>query len=110
MPGRDDKQPAGERDALTAGCLLFLVLVADAMAGLLVAALLVARGLGRTATGSVPAGAPSADWVPVWSFGALALAVGVTGGVLLRLGDRALGAVQLALCGVSACFALALWP
>jgi hypothetical protein len=37
MPGRNDKQPAGERDALTAGCLLFLMLPADAVAGLLVA-------------------------------------------------------------------------
>ncbi|QIS76095.1 inner-membrane translocator [Streptomyces sp. DSM 40868] len=85
-------------------------MLADAVAGLLVAVLLVARGPGRTATGSLPAGAPSADWAPVWSFGALALVVGVTGGVLLRLGERALGAGRLALCGVPTCFALALWP
>ncbi|MFF9580357.1 inner-membrane translocator [Streptomyces achromogenes] len=86
------------------------MLPADAVAGLLVTVLLRARGLGRTGTGSVPAGAPSADWVPMWSSGALALAIGVTGGVLLRLGDRGLEAVQLALCCVSACFAPALRP
>jgi hypothetical protein len=50
------------------------------------------------------------DWTPVWSFGALALAVGVTGGVLLRLGHRGLGAVQLALCGVLACSVLVVRP
>ncbi|MFF5471728.1 inner-membrane translocator [Streptomyces achromogenes] len=111
MPGRDGKRPAGERDALTTtGCLLFLMLPADAVAGLLAAVLLMARGLGRTDTGSVPAGPPSAGRVPMGSSGALALAAGVTGGVLLRLGGRGLGAVQLALCCVSACFAPALRP
>ncbi|MEU3526666.1 hypothetical protein AB0E62_22830 [Streptomyces sp. NPDC038707] len=48
------------------------MLPTDAAAGLLVAVLLMARGLSRTDTGSVPVGEPSADWTPVWSSGALA--------------------------------------
>jgi hypothetical protein len=74
MPERDDKQPSDGEDALTAGCLLLLVLVADAAAGFLVLLLLAARGLGRMGAGSgqVPAGAPPADWAPLLHFGALA--------------------------------------
>jgi hypothetical protein len=109
---RDDEQPSDGEDALTAGCLLLLMLVADAAAGFLVVLLLAARGLGRTDAGSgqVPAGAPPADWGPLLYFGALALAVGVTGVLLLRIGHRFLGAVQLVLCTVLAGHALGSWP
>ncbi|MFE9446721.1 inner-membrane translocator [Streptomyces sp. NPDC006602] len=109
--------PAGKRssrwaDALTAGCLLLLVLVADAAAGLLVVIVLALRGLGRmdAGAGQLPAGRPPADWTPVLCFGALALAVGVTGVVLLRLGHRVTGALQLALCLVLAGEVLWAWP
>jgi hypothetical protein len=108
MTEPDDKHPPGETDAFTAGCLLLLVLVADVAAGLLVFILLAARGLGRTDAGSRPAAAdsPPADWTPVLGFGVLALAVGVTAFALLRLGHRAIGAVQLVFCVVVAGHAL----
>ncbi|WDV55394.1 inner-membrane translocator [Streptomyces coeruleorubidus] len=112
MPEHDDKQPSTGNDALTAGCLLLLVLVADAAAGFLVVLLLAARGLGRMDAGSgqTPAAALPADWAPLLSFGALALAVGVTGVLLLRLGHPIIGAVQLVLCIVLAGHALGSWP
>ena len=75
MPEHADKQPSDETSALTAGCLLLLVLVADVAAGLLVA-----------------------------------LALGVTAVVLLRIGNRGIGAVQLTLCVFLAVHALRSWP
>lgn len=107
-----DKRPSGWADAATAGCLLLLVLVADVAAGLLVVIVLAVRGLGRidAGAGRPAAGQPPADWTPVWCWGALALAVGVTGVMLLRLGHRVTGVVQLALCVVLAGGALWAWP
>ncbi|MEU0192766.1 inner-membrane translocator [Streptomyces afghaniensis] len=112
MPERADKQPSAGNDALTAGCLLLLVLVADAAAGFLVLLLLSVRGLGRmdACAGQPPGCAPPTDWAPLLCFGALALAVGVTGVLLLRLGPRFIGAVQLVLCIVLAGHALRSWP
>ncbi|MFF5968705.1 inner-membrane translocator [Streptomyces collinus] len=107
-----DKHHPNGADAFTAGCLLLLVLVADVAAGLLVFIVLAARGLRRTDAGSPPAVAdsPPADWTQVLGFGVLALAVGVTGLALLRLGHRGIGAVQLALCVVVAAHALTIRP
>ncbi|MGA5138262.1 hypothetical protein [Streptomyces azureus] len=112
MPERADRQHSDGGDALTAGCLLLLVLVADAAAGFLVVLLLAVRGLGRMGAGSgqTPAGSLPADWAPLLCFGALALAVGATGVLLLRLGHRFTGAVQLVFCTVLACHALGSWP
>ncbi|MDQ1015299.1 hypothetical protein QFZ43_001848 [Streptomyces afghaniensis] len=112
MPERADKQPAAGTDALTGGCLLLLVLVADAAAAFLVVLLLAVRGLGRmdAGAGQPPAGPPPTDWAPLLSFGALALAVGVTGVLLLRVGNRFMGAVQLVLCILLAGHALGSWP
>ncbi|MFG2887167.1 inner-membrane translocator [Streptomyces sp. NPDC048297] len=124
MPERAGKQSSDGKDALTAGCLLVLVLVADTAAALLVLIVLAVRGLSRMDSDSVRtgagtqtaagtqtvAGAPAADWAPVLCFGALALAVCVTGVVLLRLGHRGIGAVQLVLCLVLASHALGTWP
>ncbi|MFF9686898.1 inner-membrane translocator [Streptomyces sp. NPDC014623] len=100
MPELDDKQPSGREDALTAGCLLLLVLVVDVAASLLVVIVLAVRGLGRMDAGSgqTATGVPPMDWAPVLGFGALALVVGVTAVVLLLLGHRTIGAVQLTLC------------
>ncbi|WP_405876953.1 inner-membrane translocator [Streptomyces sp. NBC_00005] len=88
------------------------MLVADAAAALLVVIVLAVRGLGRmdAGAGQRMAGQPPVDWMPVWCFGVLALAVGVTGVVLLRLGCRVVGVVQLALCVVLAGGALWAWP
>ncbi|MFI8831609.1 inner-membrane translocator [Streptomyces afghaniensis] len=112
MPEHADKQPAAGTDALTAGCLLLLVLVADAAAGFLVVLLLAVRGLGRmdACAGQTAPCAPPTDWAPLLCFGALALAVGVTGILLLRLGHPFIGAVQLVLCIVLAGHALGSWP
>ncbi len=112
MPERAGKQPSDGKDALTSGCLLLLVLVADTAAGVLVVLLLAVRGLGRmdAGAGQTAAGAPPTDWAPPLCFGALALTVGVTGVLLLRFGHRFIGAVQLALCTVLAGHALGVWP
>ncbi|CAL9338511.1 hypothetical protein SUDANB176_00216 [Streptomyces sp. enrichment culture] len=112
MPELADKQPSGGEGALTAGCLLLLVLVADAAAALLVVIVLAVRGLGRMDAGSgqTATGAPPLDWAPVLGFGALALAVGVTAAVLLRIGHRVIGAVQLTLCVFLAVHTLRSWP
>ncbi|WP_221352855.1 inner-membrane translocator [Streptomyces beigongshangae] len=112
MPGLGDKQPSSTEGALTAGCLLLLVLVADGAAGLLVGIVLAVRGLGRTGTGAGPAATrvPPPDWAPVLGFGALTLAVGVTAVVLLRIGHRAIGAVQLTLCVLLTVHTLGSWP
>ncbi|MFF6780114.1 inner-membrane translocator [Streptomyces sp. NPDC012510] len=112
MPELTDKQPSGAEGALTAGCLLLLVLVADAAAGLLVVILLAGRRLGRPDAGSgqTATGVPPLDWAPVLGFGALALAVGVTAVVLLRIGHHVIGAVQLTLCAFLAVHALGYWP
>ncbi len=100
MPEHADEQPSTREKALTAGCLLLLVLVADVAAGMLVLILLAVRGLDRANadSGQAVAGTPPADWAPVLCHGALALAVGVTGLVLLRLGHRYIGAARLVLC------------
>ncbi|MFH8655587.1 inner-membrane translocator [Streptomyces afghaniensis] len=112
MPERADRQPSAGSDALTAGCLLLLVLVADVAAAFLVVLLLSVRGLGRmdACAGQPATCAPPADWAPLLSFGALALALGVTGVLLLRLGHWFIGAVQLVLCIVLAWHALGSWP
>ncbi|MFE5094591.1 inner-membrane translocator [Streptomyces sp. NPDC056638] len=112
MPELADKQPSCAKDALTAGCLLLLTLVADVAAGLLAVIVLAVRGLGRIDAGSGQTAADSrpGDWTPVLCFGVLALAVGVTGVMLLRLGHRAIGAVQLVICVVLAGQSLRVWP
>ncbi|GGY15706.1 inner-membrane translocator [Streptomyces djakartensis] len=111
MTERADEQPSPGTDPLTAGCLLLLVLLADVVAGLLVLILLSVRALGRMEppSGQTAAGPPPTDWVPPVSFGALALAVGVTGVLLLRSGHLYTGAVQLTLCAVVAGHALGAW-
>lgn len=112
MPELADKRPSGGESALTAGCLTLLVLVADVAAGLLVVIVLAVRGLGRMDAGSgqtVTSVSPR-DWAPVLGFGALALAVGVTAVVLLRIGHRVIGAVQLTLCVLLAILTLWSWP
>jgi hypothetical protein len=112
MPELADKQPSGGGGAFTAGCLQLLALVADVAAGLLVVIVLAVRGLGRLDAGSAQtaAGVPPPDWAPVWGFGALALALGVTAVVLLRIGPRVIGAVQLTLCVLLAVQTLGSWP
>ncbi|MFI1439055.1 inner-membrane translocator [Streptomyces fructofermentans] len=107
-----DKHPSGGEAALTAGCLLLLVLVADAAAVLLVVIVLTVRGLGRmdASSGQTATSVPPLDWAPVLGFGALALAVGVTAVVLLRIGPRVAGAVQLTLCVFLAIHTLMSWP
>jgi hypothetical protein len=106
------EQPDAGTDALTGGCLLLLVLLADAGAAFLVVILLAVRGWRRMGAGAgqPPAGPPPTDWTPLLSFGALALAVGVTGVLLLRVGNRFIGAVQLVLCVLLAAYALGSWP
>lgn len=91
MPERADGD-----GALTAGCLLLLVLVADVAAALLVASVIAARRLGRT---DAYPGTPSPDWTPLLGFGALTLALGVTAVVLLRIWHGAIGALRLTPCG-----------
>ncbi|MEU9205444.1 inner-membrane translocator [Streptomyces sp. NPDC048332] len=112
MTERADKQPSGGERALTAGCLLFLVMAADAAAGLLVVIVLAVRGLDRMGSGSgrTATGMPPLDRAPVLGFGALALAAGITAVVLLRIGHRAIGAVQLTFCVLLAVQALRSWP
>ncbi|MEV5816628.1 inner-membrane translocator [Streptomyces mutabilis] len=112
MSEHADKQSSGGEGVLTAGCLLFLVLVADVAAGLLVVIVLAVRGLGRmdTNSGQTAASAPSVDWAPVLGYGALALAAGVTALVLLWIGHRVIGAVQLTFCAFLAVHTLASWP
>jgi len=112
MPEHADKRPSSETGALTAGCLLLLVLMADAAAGLLVLIVLAVRGLGRMNADSRPAvtSAPPADWTPVLCFGVLTLAACATGIVLLRLGHRSIGAVQLTLCIALGSYVLEIWP
>ncbi|MFF2732637.1 inner-membrane translocator [Streptomyces sp. NPDC058008] len=111
MPELDDEQPSGRERALTAGCLLLLVLVVDVAASLLVVIMLAVRGLGRMDAGSgqTTTGVPPVDRAPVLGFGALALAVGVTAVVLLRSGHRVIGAVQLTLCVFLALHTLGPW-
>ncbi|MFF1326156.1 inner-membrane translocator [Streptomyces chartreusis] len=112
MPEVADKKPSGGESALTAGCLLFLVLVADVAAGLLVVIGLAVRGLGRMDAGSgrTATSVPPVDWAPVLGFGSLALVVGVTAVVLLRIGHRVIGAVQLTVCAFLAVHTLWSWP
>jgi hypothetical protein len=112
MPEPVDEQSSRWKDALTEGCLLLLVLVADAVAGLVVIIVLALRALGHmdAGAGRAVAGPPPADWAPVLCFGALALAVGVTAIMLLRVGYRVVGTIQLALCVVLAGGALMGWP
>ncbi|MEV1025625.1 inner-membrane translocator [Streptomyces sp. NPDC050264] len=112
MPELADKQPSSGEGALTAGCLLLLVLVADVAAGLLVGIVLAVRGLGRkdARSGQTPTSMPPLDWAPVLGYGALTLAVGVTAVVLLRIGHRVVGTVQLTLCVFLAILTLGSWP
>ncbi|GGJ73121.1 inner-membrane translocator [Streptomyces brasiliensis] len=112
MPELAEEQSSDGNDAFAAGCLLLLVLVADVAAGLLVFIVLAVRGLSRMNAGSkhTVVSTPPADWTQVLWFGALTLAVCVTGVVLLRLGHRYIGAVQLVLCIVPASLTLGAWP
>ncbi|MFD5234088.1 inner-membrane translocator [Streptomyces qaidamensis] len=63
-----------------------------------------------TGSGRTTAGVPPLDWAPVLGFGALTLAVGVTAVVLLWIGHRVIGAVQLTLCVLLAVHTLRPWP
>ncbi|WP_331734132.1 inner-membrane translocator (plasmid) [Streptomyces sp. NBC_01220] len=112
MSDRDGSQPSGRKDALTGGCLLLLVLVADVAAALLVAIMLAVRGLDRmdSSSGQTATSGSPQDWAPVLGFGALALVVGITAVVLLRIGHHAIGAVQMILCALVALIALTSWP
>ncbi|MCN9244407.1 inner-membrane translocator [Streptomyces sp. RY43-2] len=112
MPELTDKQPSGAQGALTGGCLLLLVLTADVAAALLVVIVLAVRGLGRmdANSGQTAAGVPPQDWAPALGFGALALTVGVSAVVLLRIGHRVIGSVQLTLCVFLTVHALGSWP
>ncbi|MFF5725080.1 inner-membrane translocator [[Kitasatospora] papulosa] len=112
MPERAGKQSFDRESAVTAGCLLLLVLVADVAAALLVVIVLAVRGLDRMNAGSgrTATDVPPLDWTPVVGFGAPALAVGLTALVLLRIGNRVVGAVQLTFCGLLALHALGSWP
>ncbi|MEU9591656.1 inner-membrane translocator [Streptomyces sp. NPDC048219] len=104
MPECAGKQPSGGESAFSGGCLLLLVLVADVAAAMLVVIVLAVRGLGRMdaarhpSSGQTATGEPPLDWASVLGFGSLALVVGVTALVLLRIGHRVIGAVQLTLC------------
>ncbi|ANB09775.1 inner-membrane translocator [Streptomyces ambofaciens] len=112
MPEPADERPSAGKDPLTAGLLLFLVLVADVGAVLLVAIVLAVRGLGRTDTipGQTAAGAPPVDWGPVLGYGALALTVAITALLLLRIGHLVIGSVQLTLFAFLTVHALGSWP
>lgn len=108
-----DKQSSGLADAFTSGCLFLLVLLADAAAAFVVVIVLAVRGLGRMdagAGGRRPLAPTGADWTPVWLWGGLALAVCVTGFLLLRIGCRAIATVQLVLFVILAGGALSAWP
>jgi porphobilinogen deaminase len=86
--------------------------MADVAAALLVVIVLAARGLNRmdASSGQTATGVPPVDWEPMLGFGALALAVGVTAVVLLRVGHRVIGGVQLTLCVFLAVHTLGSWP
>lgn len=114
MPGPVYKEFSDWKDALTAGCLLLVVLVADAFAAFVVVIVLAVRGLGRldasVGGGPEPTGPPPTDWTPILGFGAVALAIGVTGILLLWAGLRGIGTVQLVICVVVAAGVLDAWP
>ncbi|MEU3729737.1 inner-membrane translocator [Streptomyces sp. NPDC033538] len=112
MPELADKQPSGGEGYLTGGCLLLLVLMADVAAALLVVIVLAVRELGRmdASSGQTATGVPPLGWAPVLCFGALAMVVGVTAAVLLRVGHRVIGAVQLTLCVFLTAHTLGSWP
>ncbi|WP_217178487.1 inner-membrane translocator [Streptomyces sp. AC495_CC817] len=109
MPEPTERQSSDKEDLLTSGCLLLLVLLADAGAALVVAILLAARGLGRKDTAYL-AGEPPVDWMPVLGFSALTLVVAVTAVMLLRIGHQAIGTVQLTLGVFLAVYTLGYWP
>lgn len=113
----DKPKPSRPESVLTAGCLLFLVLAADAAATLVVFVALLAQGLGhrnagcgQTSTGVKPGAVPSDQvgascgphvyWWPVIGYGVVALAMGVTAVVLWRIGNRVIGSVQLMVCAL----------
>ncbi|CAM5302586.1 inner-membrane translocator [Streptomyces pilosus] len=112
MPERAGEQPTRLGSAATTGCLLLLVLLADAAAGALVVLVLAVRGLGRldAAMAYGATGGPPPDWGPLTGFGVLALAVGATAFLLMRTGERVAAAVQLTFCVVVAVHALRFWP
>lgn len=112
MPELTEKKPSDGEGLLTSGCLLLLVLLADAGAALVVAIVLTARGLGRRAAGAgqTATGVPPVDWGPVLGFGALTLAVAATAVVLLRIGHQVIGTVQLTLGALLAVHTLGYWP
>ncbi|MEE1832200.1 inner-membrane translocator [Streptomyces sp. SP17KL33] len=112
MPELTEKPPAEGQDLFTSGCLLLLVLLADAAAALVVAIVLVARGWSRRGTGSGQSAtsAPPVDWAPVLGFGALTLVVAVTAVLLLRIGHQVIGTAQLTACVLLAAYTLGSWP
>ncbi|MFF9116542.1 inner-membrane translocator [Streptomyces massasporeus] len=86
--------------------------MADVAAGLMVAIVLAVRGMNRMDAGSgrTADGVPSPDRAPVLGFGALALALGATAVLLLRIGHRGIGAVPLTLCVFLTVHTLRSWP
>ncbi|MFF9034370.1 inner-membrane translocator [Streptomyces sp. NPDC014892] len=112
MPERTEKTLSEGEDLLTSGCLLLLVLVADAAAVLVVSIVLVARGWSRrgTASGQTVTSAPPVDWAPVLGFGALTLVAAVTAVLLLRIGHQIIGTVQVTLFLLLAAYTLGSWP
>lgn len=107
-----EPRSSGWTDAAADGCLLLLVLVADAAAGLLAAIVLAVHGLGRMDAGAGRGEAVPLpkDWTPVWCWGTLAPAAGVTGLLLLRAGHRVVGTVQLTLCVILTGTVVSAWP
>jgi hypothetical protein len=107
-----EPRSSGWADAAAGGCLLLLVLTADAMAACLAVIVMAVHGLGRmdAGAGRRTVEPPPTDWTPVWCWGILALAAGVTGVLLLRLGNRVIGTVQLTLCVILAGTVVSAWP
>ncbi|MDG5806055.1 inner-membrane translocator [Streptomyces ossamyceticus] len=81
-------------------------------ATLLVVIVLSVRALGHMepGAGQRASSVPPPDWGPVVGFGVLALVVGVTAALLLRIGYRVIGVVQLTLCAVLVVHTLGFWP
>ncbi|MFJ6085205.1 inner-membrane translocator [Streptomyces sp. NPDC092369] len=107
-----EPRTSGWSDAETGGCLLLLVLMADAMAACLAAIVMAVHGLGQGDGGAgrrTVEPAPT-DWTPVWCWGTLALAAGVTGVLLLRVGNRVTGTIQLTLCVILTGTVVSAWP
>ncbi|MFJ4787530.1 inner-membrane translocator [Streptomyces sp. NPDC088794] len=103
---------SGRADAALGGCLLLLVLMADAMGACLAVIVMAMHGLGQGDGGAgrrTVEPAPT-DWTPVWCWSTLAPATGVTGVLLLRIGHRVTGTVQLTLCVILTGTIVSAWP